>query len=94
MDDIIGHYVEIGAISIEGVDESGEILFSVTEDAKELAPELWEAHREHIDKTLIDLYQKGLIEIEYNEELEAGVKLSPEGIKAAESHGLRFLDEQ
>jgi hypothetical protein len=94
MDEIMEYYLEIGAIEISGVDKDGEILFCVTEKAKELAPELWQSHQEHIDETLIDLYKKGLIEIEYNENLEAGIKLSDAGIEASKEYGLRFLGEE
>jgi DNA-binding PadR family transcriptional regulator len=94
MDEIMEYYLEIGAIEISGVDKDGEILFSITEKAKELAPELWQSHQEHIDETLIDLYKKGLIEIEYNENLEAGIKLSDAGIEASKEYGLRFLGEE
>jgi DNA-binding PadR family transcriptional regulator len=93
MDEIMQHYLEIGAIEISGVDSDGEMLFSITEKAKEVAPELWESHQEHIDKTLIDLYEKGLIEVEYNENLEAEIKLSEAGIEASREYGLRFLGE-
>ena len=48
MDEIMDYYLEIGAIEISGVDKDGEILFSITEKAKELAPELWQSHQEHI----------------------------------------------
>lgn len=94
MDEVFEYYLEIGAIEISGVDKDGEILFSVTEKAKELAPELWQSHQEHVDETLIDLYKKGLIEIEYNENLEADIKLSDAGIEASKEYGLRFLGEE
>ena len=94
MDEIMDYYLEIGAIEISGVDKDGEILFSITEKAKELAPELWQSHQEHVDETLIDLYKKGLIEIEYNENLEADIKLSDAGIEASKEYGLRFLGEE
>jgi len=93
MDEIMDYYLEIGAIEISGVDKDGEILFSITEKAKELAPELWQSHQEHIDNTLIDLYKKGLIDVEYDENLEAGIKLSEAGIEASKEYGLRFLGE-
>jgi len=93
MDEIMDYYLEIGAIEISGVDKDGEILFSITEKAKELAPELWQSHQEHIDNTLIDLYKKGLIDVEYDENLEAGIKLSEAGIEASKEYGFRFLGE-
>jgi len=82
------YYMEIGAIELEGVDENGEIIYSITELAQELAPELWESHEEYISKSMIDLYERGLVEIEYDENLEATFKISPEGMKAAREYGL------
>jgi len=67
----LDYYIEIGAVDISGVDKDGEILFTVTEKAKYLAPDLWEAHVKFIDKALLDLFNKNLINVEYNENLEA-----------------------
>ena len=90
MDEILEYYIEIGAIEIAGVDKEGEILFSITEKAKEIAPELWESHQTHVDNTLVELYKKGLIEVEYDENLEAKIKLSPE---AMEDYGFGFQND-
>lgn len=48
-DSKLDHYIEIGAISIEGVDPDGELILSVTDKARELAPDLWQAHIEDKD---------------------------------------------
>ena len=47
-----------------------------------------------IDQTycLIDLYQKGLIEIEYNENLEATFKLSPKAVEDIKDKGIWLVD--
>lgn len=82
------YYLEIGAISVEGVDENGELVFAITDLAKEVAPELWQAHKDHVDKSMLDLYEKGLIEVEYDENLEATIKISPEGQRLAKEYGL------
>jgi len=34
------YYIEIGAITLEGMDENGEMIFAIHEKAKEVAPEL------------------------------------------------------
>ena len=86
------HYLDIGAVTIEGVDENGEIIFAIHEKAKEIAPELWEAHIRHVDESLLKLYEKGLMEVEYNEDLEAILHLSPEGQKLAKEMGLIQID--
>ena len=91
-DSRLSYYIEIGAISIEGVDPNGELILSVTEKAKEVAPDLWKTHMEYVDKQLIDLYQKGLIEIEYNENLEATFKLSPKAVEDIKDKGIWLVD--
>jgi len=86
------HYLEIGAVTLEGVDENGEMIFAIHEKAKELAPELWEAHIKYVDESLLELYRQGLMEVEYDENLEATFKLSPEGHKIAKQLGLIEID--
>ncbi len=93
-DSRLSHYIEIGAISIEGVDPNGELILSVTDKAKELAPDLWQAHIEYVDKQLINLYEKGLIEVEYNENLEATFKLSPTAVEDIKDKGIWLVDEK
>jgi hypothetical protein len=87
-DERIAYYLQIGAISFEGMDENGEIIYAISEDAKELAPELWQSHVDYVDKSLIELYEQGLVEIEYDENLEATLHISPEGQKIAREKGL------
>jgi hypothetical protein len=82
------HYLEIGAISLAGVDENGEIIYAIEDKAKEIAPELWEAHIRYVDESLMKLYEKGLLQVEYDENLEAMLHISPEGQKIAKEMGL------
>lgn len=86
------HYLDIGAVTVEGVDENGEIIFAINESAKETAPELWEAHINYVDESLVKLYEQGLMEVEYDENLEATLHLSPEGRKIAKEMGLIEMD--
>ena len=88
----LAYYLEIGAVSLEGMDESGELIYSISEDAKELAPELWRSHIEYVDKSILELYEAGLVEIEYDEDLNATVHISPEGQKMAREKGLIEMD--
>ena len=87
-DDKLDYYLEIGAVEVSGIQEDGEFLFEITEKAKDLAPELWEAHIEYIDNTILDLYEKGLVEIEYDENLEASISVSEEAKKILRSYGM------
>ena len=84
----LAHYIEIGAVELEGMDENGEMIFSITEKAKEIAPELWDAHMKHVEESLITLYEQDLINVEYDENLEAMISIKPEGIALAKEMGL------
>ena len=88
----LAHYIEIGAVEIAGVSEDGEIIFSISEKTKELAPELWEAHMEYVDKTLVDLYEAGYIKVDYDENLEAMISMSEEGYEIAKEMGILPMD--
>lgn len=91
-DERLAYYIEIGAVSVEGVDENGEIIFAISENAKELAPELWQSHIDYVDKSMLELYEAGLVEVEYDENLEATLHLTPEGHRIAKEKGLIELD--
>lgn len=85
----IQHYIEIGAIRIAGYNEDGEVIFELNETVtKSLAPELWEAHMEYVDDTLINLYKDGLLEVEYDENLEATMNFTKEGYEIALEKGV------
>lgn len=87
------HYIEIGAIREAGIDQNGEIIFEIDEEhTKELAPELWEAHMEYIDNSFLELYKDGLVEVEYDEELNAIMHLTKEGYNIALEKGLIPVD--
>lgn len=91
-DSKMAHYLEIGAIELAGVDESGEMIFAINEIAEEIAPELWQAHIEYVDKNLIELYEAGYIKVEYDDNLEAMISLSQEGLEIAKEKGLLPID--
>ena len=87
-DERLSYYLEIGAVNLEGIDDQGEIIYSISDTAKEIAPELWQSHMEYVDRSLLELYEAGLAEIEYNENLEATIHLTEEGHKLAKEKGL------
>jgi hypothetical protein len=89
----IQYYVDLGAIKLAGYNEEGEAIFELNETVtKELAPELWEAHMEYIDDNLLDLFEEGLMDIEYDENLEATMHFSQEGYKIALEKGIVPID--
>jgi len=84
----IQYYIDIGAIRIAGYNEDGEAVFELNEKTtRELAPELWEAHMHYIDETLISLYKDGLLNVEYDENLEAIMHFTKEGYDIALEKG-------
>ena len=87
-DEKLEYYLSIGVVKLEGMDEEGELIYSISETAKELAPELWQSHEDYIDMALLDLYEKGLLEVEYDESLEASIRLTEEGYMHAKEYGL------
>lgn len=86
------YYLSIGAVSLEGMDENGEMIYSISEDAETLAPELFRSHTEYVDRSLMELYEQGLVEVEYDENLEATLHISPEGQRLAREKGLIEMD--
>lgn len=77
-DQMMEHYVEIGAVTVNGIDVSGNFIYVITDKAKELAPDLWEMHHDMIDDALVGLFEQGLIEVEYDEDLNANMRISDE----------------
>lgn len=91
-DNRMAYYLEIGAIEIAGMDENGEMIFAINDSAKDIAPELWQAHMDYVDKNLIELYKSGYVKVDYNENLEAMISLSKEGYEIAKSKGILPID--
>ena len=91
----IQYYIDIGAIRLAGYNEDGEAIFELKENiTKELAPELWKAHTEYVDKNLTDLFEDGLMNIEYDENLEATMHFTKEGYEIALEKGIIPLEDQ
>ena len=92
-DERLSYYLEIGAIKVAGVDKDGDYIFEIDEDITQaLAPELWESHMRYVDESLVELYEEGLIDVEYDENLEATISLSPEGFQIAKEKGIIPID--
>ena len=92
-DDKMYEYLQLGAIEVVGIEEDGEFIFKVTELAKEVAPELWQIHTEEIDRVFLELFDMGLVNITYNENLEAEFELTEEGRRAAKEYGIVEIEK-
>jgi hypothetical protein len=66
--DIIDALILQGALSIEGIDEkTGQMIFSVTDKMKEIAPEIYDEFAEALHKTVLSLWEKGFINMNITE---------------------------
>ncbi len=89
---LMDYYLEIGAVEISGVLDSGEIVYKITDLAQEAAPELWLMHMESVDEAMIELYKEGLVDVTYYENLEASFKISEEGKERMKQLGFISTD--
>ena len=88
------YYIDIGAIRLAGYNEQGEPIFELNETVtKKLAPELWEAHMEYVDSNLTQLFEEGLMNVEYDENLQATMHFTKEGYDIAVEKGIIPLEE-
>ena len=78
--EIMDYLVSEGAAILDGVDDEGEPIYRFDmELLEEVMPELHQVLIEDMDNILIDLYQKDLIEVSFDENLNAKIAISEEG---------------
>lgn len=88
-DEIIGFLEDQKAIFWDGVAEDGQAIFRFDlERLKEVMPEMYTEIMADIDSDLMALYEEGLVELEYDEELNAMFKITDKGKKWAEEMGM------
>ena len=87
-DEKLAYYLEIGAIEVVGIEDDGEFIFKINDSARNLAPELWDAHEDYVNDTLLELYENGLVNVSYNENLEAIIEITPEVFDVIKKSGL------
>jgi hypothetical protein len=91
--ELFEYLLEVGALEIDGVASDGEIMFKInSEKMKEYCPDMLEIMREDLESSLLGLYEQGLVEMQYNENLEAIFNISPEGEEALLKMGFYNLD--
>lgn len=91
---IIDELVNKGIAELDGIDKDGDFIYKFDMQLmKELMPDFYGTWMEEIEENLISLYQKGLVEIEYDENLEAVFNISEEAKEALKDFGLVIGDE-
>lgn len=91
--EIMEYLVSEGAAFLDGVDENGEAIYKFDmEMLEEVMPDMYEVLMNDMDEQLIHLYKKGLINVTYDEELNAILEVSEEGKQALIENGFSFDD--
>ena len=87
-DKIIGWLEDQGAIVWDGLADNGEAVFRFDlEKLKEVMPEMYEEIMADVDADLMQLYKMGLVELEYDEDLNAMFRATEKGLKWVEEMG-------
>ena len=93
-DALFAYLMDVGAITIDGMSRDGELLFRIYQKLmKEYCPELLEVFNEDLEESLMDLFDKGLVDVQYNENLEAIFSVSNEAIDEIEKYGFYHMDD-
>lgn len=88
-DELIGYLEDQGAIVWDGLAENGEAVFRFDlEKLQVVMPELYKEVMADIDNDLMMLYQEGLVEIEYDEDLNAMFRATEKGRRWAKKLGM------
>lgn len=88
------YLLDVGAIEIQGVDPSGELMFKPNpEKMKEYAPEMYNMMQAEIEEGLLELYKEGLVEMEYDDNLEARFRMTEKAKQEMARFGFFTLDE-
>lgn len=80
--------IEKGIMELYGMTKDGDVTFKINMVLlKETFPQLYDLIQSDMNETLIDLYQKGVVDISYDENLEASFGLSKDAIDFLQEKG-------
>jgi hypothetical protein len=92
-DDLIEYLMSQGALYWDGMTSEGEPAIRMNaERLKEIAPEIYEAMMKDIEDNLLKLYQVGLVDVVYDEDLSPSFKISNEAYEELEKKGFYHTD--
>jgi hypothetical protein len=79
-DDFVEYMIEVGILEEDGFDEDGEVTYTYNFDLmKVLMPEMYDEIMAGITNNLVNLYELGLVNVDYDENLQAHFSASDEG---------------
>jgi hypothetical protein len=77
---LIDDLISMGALIRQPDPVNGEIIYNVNpERMMEVMPSFHELFMEEVESTILDLYEQGLVNVEYDENLNARYSLTEEG---------------
>lgn len=89
------YLIEEGAAELDGVDEDGEAIYRFDMDVlEEIMPELHQVMIDDMDTILLDLFKKDLIDISYDENLNAQMTISEAGKQALLEAGFDLPEDE
>lgn len=90
-DKIIAWLENEGALEWVGMDDNGERILSFNLDRLQVvSPEIYETFMEDMNENLKNLYENGLVEVEYDESLQPRFRISEEGKKLMREYGFEM----
>jgi len=93
--EIMEYLISEGAATLEGIDDDGEAIYQFDmEILEEVMPELHAVMQQDMDQILVDLYEKGLIEVSYDEDLNALMSISEQAKIVLEEAGFSIDDSE
>jgi hypothetical protein len=67
--ELIEELILKGALEVVGFDsDNKELLYSITEKMKEIMPEVYDDHMNFVNRGMLDLWEKGFIDIDFLKE--------------------------
>jgi hypothetical protein len=92
-DEYIEYLIQQNALRWGKMLPNGERSLEMNSDVlKVVAPELYEFWMADLENTLMELYQHGLVEVDYDEDLNARFKLSDDAFQEFEDKGFYYND--
>jgi hypothetical protein len=72
----IEYFVAIGVLEFSYIDENGDHIYSLTDKAKEIAPEFYENQMKTLNATVFSLWNKGIIDVIFDESGDTMIALN------------------
>ena len=83
---LINKLLEIGVLEITGYDSiSDQFTYNITPECEELLPELWEEHFKFVNELAFEMWNEGLIEMNFSKDGTPMVMLKPETVAIKDS---------